>query len=289
MKRLAAGRLCESFGLSVQRALKLVELQRSSFYYKPKTLRDDSKVIERMKSLVEKHKNMGLMMMHDILKREGLVINRKRTWRIYQEQGLSLKVRKRPKRTSVVRLKLPEATRPNERWSMDFVQGVLWQGRRIRMLTVVDQFTKECPVIEVDTSLNGLRVSRVLECLSMTRGLPESITVDNGPEFAGMTLDRWAYTRSVKLNFIRPGKPVENAFIESFNGRLRQECLNQHHFLDMEEARRTIEEWRVNYNDFRPHRSLDGMTPEAFTRQWQTENNNQNTQKLSLEPVQFKG
>lgn len=282
-------KLAESFGLSVKRSLRLVELGSSSFYYKPKVLRDDSKIIARMKSLIEKHKSIGLPMMHDILHREGLVVNHKRTERIYRDQGLAIKLRKSRKRAAATRLILPAATRPNERWSMDFIQSVLWGGRRFRMLTVVDQFTKECPVIEVDTSITGLRVSRVLEWLSMTRGLPEAITVDNGPEFAGMTLDRWAYTKNVKLDFIRPGKPVENAFIESFNGKLRRECLNQHHFLDMEEARKIIEEWRLRYNSFRPHRALDGMTPECFASQWQDKNNNQNTQKLSQEPLQFKG
>lgn len=242
-----------------------------------------------MKTLIDKHKSIGLPMMHDILHREGLVVNHKRTERIYREQGLAIKLRKGHKRVAATRLILPTATQPNERWSMDFIQSALWSGRRFRMLTVVDQFTKECPVIEVDTSINGLRVSRVLEWLSMTRGLPESITVDNGPEFAGMTLNRWAYTKSVKLDFIRPGKPVENAYIESFNGRLRQECLNQHHFLDLEEARKTVEEWRMSYNDFRPHRSLDGLTPEEFTSKWRDKNNNQNTQKLSLGPIQSKG
>ena len=284
-------KLVEHFGrrLSKARACGVAELGPSSFYYMPKTTRDDSAVIVRMKSLIEKHKSIGLPMMHDILHREGLVKNHKRTERIYKEQGLAIGLRKSRKRAAGTRLVLPQATHPNERWSMDFVQCALWGGRRFRMLTVVDQFTKECPVIEVDTSINGLRVSRVLEWLSMTRGLPGSITVDNGPEFAGITLDRWAYTKNVKLDFIRPGKPVENAFIESFNGKLRQECLNQHHFLDLEEARRTIEEWRMNYNDFRPHRSLDGMTPEAFTKEWRDKNNNQNTQKLSQEPLQFKG
>ncbi len=214
-------------------------------------------------------------MMHVILRREGLVKNHKRTERIYREQNLAIKLRKSRKRAAGTRIVLSAARRPNERWSMDFVRCALWGGRRFRMLTVVDQFTKECPVIEVDTSITGFRVSRVLEWLSMTRGLPESITVDNGPEFAGMALDRWAYTKNVKLSFIRPGKPVENAFIESFNGRLRQVCLNQHHFLDLEEARKTIEEWRMSYNDFRPHRSLDGLTPEGFARQWQDKNDNQ--------------
>jgi putative transposase len=242
-----------------------------------------------MKLLIDKHKSIGLPMMHDILHREGLVVNHKRTERIYREQGLAIKLRKSRKRAASVRLVLPKATRPNERWSMDFVQSALWHGRRFRALTVVDQFTKECPVITVDTSINGLRVSRVLEWLSITRGLPQAITVDNGPEFAGRELDRWAYVKNVKLDFIRPGKPVENAYIESFNGRLRQECLNQHHFLDLQEARETIEEWQMSYNDFRPHRSLDGLTPEEFVRQWQAKNNNQNTQKLYLKTVQSEG
>jgi putative transposase len=242
-----------------------------------------------MKELIEKNRSIGLPMLHDILHREKLVENHKRTERIYKEQGLAIKLRKSKKRAAGTRLVLPTATRPNERWSMDFIQGVLWGGRRFRMLTVVDQFTKECPVIEVDTSITGFRVSRVLEWLSMTRGLPQFITVDNGPEFAGMALDRWAYTKGVKLDFIRPGKPVENAFIESFNGRLRQECLNQHHFLDLEEARKTIEEWRMNYNDFRPHRSLDGLTPEAFATKWQDKNNDQNPGKRPLETVRLEG
>ena len=282
-------KLAQDFGLSIKRASGLVQIQRSSFYYKVRINRDDSGVIHRMKSLIDTHKSIGLPMLHDILRREGLVVNHKRTERIYRQQGLAISLRPRRKRSAATRLVLPAATSPNERWSMDFMQGVLWHGRRFRMLTVVDQFTKECPVIEVDTSINGLRVSRVMEWLSMTRGLPESITVDNGPEFAGMILDRWAYAKNVKLNFIRPGKPVENAFIESFNGRIRQECLNQHYFLDLEEARKTIEQWRIRYNDFRPHRSLNGMTPECFAQQWLAKNNTKNTPKLSHESVQTTG
>ena len=282
-------KLVEDFGLSIQRASGLAQLQRSSFYYKARMHRDDSGVIHRMKSLIDGQQSIGLPMLHDILRREGLVVNHKRTERIYRQQALAIKLRRRGKRAAGTRLVLPAASRPNERWSMDFMQEALWGGRRFRMLTVVDQFTKECPVIAVDTSINGLRVSRVLDWLSMTRTLPESITVDNGPEFAGMVLDRWAYAKSVRLAFIRPGKPVENAFIESFNGRLRQECLNQHHFLDLEEARKTIEQWRIRYNDFRPHRSLNGMTPEDFAKQWRAENNVTNTPKLSQEPVQTTG
>lgn len=289
MKRQAAIRLRESFGLSVRRATSLVSLRRASFYYKPRTTRDDSAIIARMRQLVESNRSIGLPMLHVILKREGLVRNHKRTERIYREEGLAIKLRKSRKRASATRLALPVASRPNERWSMDFMQAVLWGGRRFRILCVVDQFTKECPAIEVDTSITGFRVSRVLEWLEVTRGLPGSITVDNGPEFAGMALDRWAYTKHVKLDFIRPGKPVENAFIESFNGRLRQECLNQHHFLDLEEARKTIEEWRLRYNEFRPHRALDGMTPERFASQWRDENDNPNPGNSPLRAVRLEG
>lgn len=286
---MAVNRLKERFGLPTSRVSRLVELQRSSFYYKPKTVDDESDIVRRMKELVTRHKSWGHPMIHDVLRREGLIRNHKRTWRIYKEQGLSLKIRKRKKRASITRIPLPCATHPNEKWSMDFMQGILASGRRFRMLAVIDNFTKECPMIEVDTSINGLRVERVLEWLTLTRRYPTSITVDNGPEFVGMVLDRWAYEKKVLLDFIRPGKPVENAFIESFNGRLRHECLNQHYFTSLEEARRIIEDWRTHYNAFRPHSSLGGLTPEAFAKKWQDENNSQNTQELYLEPVQLEG
>lgn len=286
---MAVGRLRECFGLSVQRAAKLVNLERSSFYYRAKTRTDDALIVKRMKELVERYRAWGYPRIHAVLKREGLVKNHKKTWRIYRQEGLSLKIRKRKKRASVARVPLAEPQAPNERWSMDFMQATLWNGRRFRLLAVVDQLTKECPVIEVDTSINGLRVERVLEWLALTRGYPKSITVDNGPEFAGMVLDRWAYKHQVLLDFIRPGKPVENAFIESFNGRLRHECLNQHYFTTLEEARQIIEEWRVDYNGFRPHSSLDDLTPDQFTTNWQLKNNNKTTPALSQSSVQLQG
>ena len=240
-------------------------MARSGHYYRFRK-DDEPRIIDRMKALIADQNTIGCQMMHDILKREGLVTNHKRTERIYREQGFSLKIRKRKRRISQVRLDLPKAQRPDHRWSMDFIQGVLSSGRRFRMLCVIDQFTKECPVIEIDFSLNGLRVSRVLEWLTLTRKRPEAITVDNGPEFAGIVLDQWAYKNSVKLDFIRPGKPVENAFIESFNGKLRHECLNQHYFKNLEEAKKAVEDWRIRYNEFRPHQSLGGLTPDEFTR-----------------------
>ena len=164
----------------------------------------------------------------------------------------------------MVRVSLPAAERPNQRWSMDFVTDSIVTGRRFRALVIIDQYSRECPVIEVDTSLGGRRVVGVLERLAVTRGLPEVITIDNGPEFAGRALDEWAYRKGVKLNFIRPGKPVENAFAESFIGRLRDECLNTNWFMNLKHARDIIEDWRIDYNQVRPHSSLKGRTPMEY-------------------------
>ena len=199
-----------------------------------------------------------------MLKREGLVINHKRTERIYREEGLSLRKRKRKKTAAQARVILPAPGRPNERWSMDFVTDSLVTGRRFRALVIVDDYSRECPAIEVDTSPGGSRVVSVLERLRETRGLPEVITLDNGPEFTGKALDEWAYSRGVKLNFIRPGKPVENAFAESFIGRFRDECLNENWFFSLKHARDIIESWRIDYNEDRPHGSLGGLSPNAY-------------------------
>jgi putative transposase len=172
----------------------------------------------------------------------------------------------------MLRLELTEPTKPNERWAMDFMSDGLWNGRKFKVLTILDIFTKECLAIEIDTSINGNRVTRVLDWFALTRGVPEVITTDNGPEFAGIALDRWAYNNNVRLDFIKPGKPIQNAFIESFNGRLRHECLNQHYFVTLEEAKKIIEAWRLEYNTFRPHGSLKGLTPEEFRKIWQDKN-----------------
>lgn len=194
------------------------------------------------------------------------MVNHKRTERIYREEGLALRRKRRRKGAAGVRVVIPSAQRPNEHWSMDFVSDSIVTGRRFRALTVVDNYSRECPVIEVDTSLGGARVVNVLERLSDTRGLPEVITVDNGPEFVGRALDEWAYRRGVKLNFIRPGKPIENAFAESFNGRLRDECLNTNWFINLKEAREIIENWREDYNQVRPHSSLNNLTPAEYAK-----------------------
>ena len=196
-----------------------------------------------------------------------MVINHKKTERIYKEERLSLRIRKRRKMASVTRIELQKPDRPNQRWSMDFVSDCLSNGRKIRVLPILDDFSRKCLAMEVDTSIGGLRVTRTLDKVAEHEGfLPEVITIDNGPEFIGKAMDEWAYRRGIKLNFIRPGKPVENAYIESFNGRLRDECLNQHWFLTLHQAKDIIETWRIEYNNERPHSSLGNLTPEEFIR-----------------------
>jgi putative transposase len=199
-----------------------------------------------------------------LLKREGLVVNHKRTERIYREEGLTLRRKRCRKGAAGARTIIPLPQRTNGKWSMDFVTDSFITGQRFRALAIVDDFSRECPAIEVDTSLGGHRVVGVLERLSEIGGLPEVITIDNGPEFAGRALDEWAYRKGVKLNFIRPGKPIENAFAESFIGRLRDECLNENWFLSLEDARDKAEEWRQHYNRERPHGSLGNLSPVEF-------------------------
>jgi len=216
-----------------------------------------------MRALAEQRPRFGYRRIHVLLRREGYAVNRKRVHRIYRLEGLAVR-RRRRKRVAVPRRPMPMPSGVNERWSMDFVHDALNDGRTFRCLTIVDDHSRESLAIEVDTSLPGRRVIRVLEQLAECRGLPEGIVVDNGPEFAGQALDVWAHGRGVALDFITPGKPVENAFIESFNGRFRDECLNEHWFRNMEEARETIEAWRLDYNEVRPHSALGQRTPSEF-------------------------
>lgn len=192
--------------------------------------------------------------------------NHKRIRRLYRLEGLAVR-RQRRKRTAEPRVPQPKAARPNEHWAIDFMRDTLADGRAFRALTLIDAFTREAPVIEVDVSLGAGRVVAVLERLRTTRGLPERITVDNGPEFQSKALDAWAHEHHVHLVFSRRGKPVDNTFIEAFDGRVRDECLNQHWFRSLADARQTIETWRVSYNTARPHRALDGRTPAAFARE----------------------
>lgn len=251
--------------MGVTRACGLVGISRSLFRYESSRT-DDVELTSRMVAIAAQKRRYGYRRIHVLLRREGWLANHKRVWRLYSQAGLSVRKRRRKRIAAVERTPRPLPTGPNQSWSMDFVSDGLAYGRRFRCLNVVDDYTRECLVIEVDTSLPGQRVRQVLERLREMRGLPLSITVDNGPEFAGKVLDAWAYEVGITLSFIRPGKPVENAYIESFNGRFRDECLNEHWFVSLRHAKHLIESWRIEYNTERPHSSLGYLTPEQFAR-----------------------
>jgi len=222
----------------------------------------------RIREIANTRVHYGYRRVHVMLKREGWQDNVKRVYRLYQEQGLSLRM-KRPKRNKSARLRQPKhvVTAMNQIWSMDFVADALFDGRKLRALTVVDNYTRESLAIDVGQSLKGDDVVATLNRIAATRGLPATIKVDNGSEFISKVMDRWAYERGIELDFSRPGKPTDNAKIESFNGRLRQECLNLHWFLSLDDARTKIEAWRQYYNETRPHSALQWESPAHFARQ----------------------
>jgi len=254
----------EAHGLSERRACILVGMKRSSCRYDAR--REELRGLRgRRRALAQERRRFGYRRLTVLLRWEGWTVNHKRVYRLYCEEGLAVRRRKRKRIGAVERQPLTIPIRPNQRWSMDFVSDALTDGRKFRSLNIVDDYNRECLAAEVDTSLPGARVIRVLERLGELRGLPEVLVTDNGPEFAGQALDAWAYPRGVRLHFIDPGKPVQNAFIESFNGKMRDECLNEHWFGTLVEARQTIEAWRRDYNEVRPHSSLGNRTPIEFT------------------------
>ena len=273
---MAAEFAIKSFGLSQRQACVLVSVSRTVFSYEPKLSELNENIRKRLKELAARYRRFGAWKFHKILRREGFAVNHKRVERIYKQEGLSLRVKKRKKLKAISRVALPRPVKPNQQWSMDFIHDKLWEGRKFRSLSIVDTFTHECLALEVDTSLGGERVKRVLERLASERTLPEAITVDNGPEFISQVLDEWAYRNGVKLDFIRPGKPTDNAFVESFHDKFRDECLDEHYFSTLFEARGIIESWRIEFNTFRPHRTLKGLTPEEFLKQ-------QTAQRLNLQ------
>ena len=262
-KRTAVTHLMTAHQMGVTRACGLIGISRSLYRYQARRP-EDSELRERLHELAAQKRRYGYRRLHVLLRREGWQLNHKRTYRVYNEAGLMVRKRKRKRIAGVERLvKLPPLA-PNDSWSMDFVSDGLVDGRRLRCLNIVDDFTKQCLSIEVDTSLPGRRVVDVLQRLAETRGLPKAVTVDNGPEFASKALDEWAYAKGLHLNFIQPGKPQQNAYIESFNGKFRDECLNEHWFMSMRHARQLIEQWRLEYNSQRPHSSSGYLTPDQF-------------------------
>jgi putative transposase len=254
------------YGLSERRACRLVGIGRSTLRYRSRPRPEEESLRRRLRELAAVRPRFGYRRLHVLLRREGVIVNHKRIERLYREEGLAVRrrTRKRVARDGRGRAAVPG--RPNQQWGVDFVSDALAWGRRIRLFTVVDVFTREALAIEVDTSLPGGRVVRVLERLAAERGAPDEIVLDNGPELAGRAVDQWAYERGVWLRFIEPGKPVQNAFVESFQGRLRDECLDRHWFVGLRDARRTVEAWRHDYNRARPHSALGYRPPAEFRR-----------------------
>ena len=255
------------YEMSERQACRLLGLGRSTHRYRARRAERDAALRRRrLKELAAKRMRFGYRRLRTLLVREGMAANHKRVYRLYREERLAMRIRSRRRMRWSGVVTNPAASRPNERWSMDFVSDCVSTGKEIRMWTVVDDCTRECPAIEVDTSLGGLRVRRVLDRIASERGLREAIVLDNGPEFRGRALAAWSGERGVRLEFIQPGKPVQNAYAESFNGRLRDECLNANWFTSLSDARRKIESWRQDYNQQRPHSSLNYVPPTEFAR-----------------------
>ena len=250
--------------MSERRVCEVVSLGRSTYRYKSKAA-EQAALRMRIRDLARARVSYGYRRIHVLLQREGWKVNHKRVYRLYKLEGLLMRPKKPRRHVSCQRREpRPMANRRDERWSMDFMSDELFDGRRIRLLTIVDHFTRESPAIQVDGSLGGRKVVAVLARLALHGRLPKTIAVDNGPEFTSKALDQWAYLNGVELEFSRPGKPTDNAFIEAFNARVRQECLNENWFLSLGDAQEKVELWRRNYNEDRPHGSQGNLTPRAF-------------------------
>jgi putative transposase len=265
-RRAAVQELRDQRGYSERRACTLVGCPRSTSQYRFKRTQDP-RLLDLIRQLVEENRRSGYRKLHFILKRDhAIAMNHKRFYRIYRAADLQVR-RRRKRHARYARGNVsPTVTQPNQRWSMDFVHDTVAGARKVRLLTVIDDFTCESLAIEIDSSLPSRRVIRVLEQIALQRGHPETIKFDNGPEFSSLAMLRWGAENNVKLHFIDPGKPTQNGKIESFNGRLRDEVLNEHWFISLDQMRETVEAWRIRYNTHRPHGSLKYLTPAEFAR-----------------------
>ncbi len=248
---------------SQRRACRLVGLQPKTYRYASKRTGDEE-LRSRLRELASQRRRFGYRRLGLLLARQGIRLNHKKLYRLYKEERLTVRKRGGRKRALGTRAPMAIPQDRNLRWSLDFVMDTLVSGRRFRILTLVDDFTRECLGLVADTSLTGPRVVRELDRIVEARGCPGMIVSDNGTEFTSNTILAWQQEHDVEWHYIAPGKPMQNGFVESFNGRLRDECLNEHLFSNLNEARRIIEEWRIDYNTNRPHTSLNGLTPTEF-------------------------
>lgn len=268
----------EKKGYSQRRACALIGMHPRTYRYQSQRP-DDAAMRERLKALANERRRFGYRRLHILLRREGIEVNHKKLFRVYREERLTVRRRGGRKRAIGTRAPMTLPQGPNQRWSLDFVSDQLSDGRRFRVLVVVDDFTRECLALVVDTSLSGARVARELDSLIAQRGKPLMVVSDNGTELTSRTILEWQEDRRVEWHYIAPGKPMQNGFVESLNGRFRDECLNEHLFRSLPAARRLIEEWRADYNHDRPHTSLGGLTPNEFAT-WSRQDHNTNRVQL---------
>lgn len=248
-------------GLSQRRACRLVGACRGTVRCKSGKKANEEELRVKIQEIAHERRRFGYRRIHLMLRRNGMQINHKKVFRLYRELNLKVRRRGARKRALGIRLEQIKVVAPNQRWSLDFVQDTLQCGRKIRMLTVIDDYTRECLEIAVDRSLGGEKVKKILDRLIEFRGKPKAIRSDNGTEFTSNTILKWALEQRLDWQYIQPGKPMQNGHIESFNGKLRDECLNENLFFDLRQAREVIERWRGDYNYNRPHSGIEGLTP----------------------------
>jgi putative transposase len=263
-QRLAAVHLTSTHDVSERRAASVLGLNRSTMRYKAHP-RDDGALTERMKELVTKHRRFGVPRIHYLLREEGAVKSRSRTQRVYRLNNLQIKNRRRKKMLKVTRVPFKKASGPNEIWSFDFVSDRTESKRTLKTLSIVDDFSKKCPGLLVEYSIPSIAVTDFFDSLP---NLPKKLRCDNGTEMTSIHFLDWARRRNISIEYIEPGKPIQNAYIESFNGRIRDECLNEEVFLDLADAKKKIEKWRRYYNEKRPHTSLKMKTPSQFEKEY---------------------
>jgi len=253
--------------LSIRQACLALGVNRSTLYYKSKH-RDDSEVIDVLNALVEKHPRNGFRKLFLRIRNAGYEWNHKKVYRVYTALGLNIRRRTKKRLPKRIKKPLTHLTEPNKIWSMDFMADNLWNGKRYRLLNVIDEFNRELLESEIDTSLQSIRVIRTLERIIDWRGRPEAIRVDNGPEFISTQLEMWCNSKDIELLFIRPGQPTENARVERFNGSFRRELLDCYVFSTLREVRDYVEEWMHDYNHYRPHEALGDLTPIQFLERY---------------------
>ena len=263
VKRNAVAHVRAQHGVSQRRACEVLSVDRSSIRYcsvRP----DDASIRKAMKKVASERRRFGYRRLHVLLTREGIIMNHKKLRRLYREERLQVRRRSGRKRALGTRAPMAIPQGPNQRWSLDFLSDAFADGRRFRILAIVDDFTRECLALIADTSLSGLRVARELDALIAIRGRPAMIVSDNGTELTSMAILRWSQEQQIEWHYIAPGKPQQNAFIESFNGRLRDELLNETLFTSLVHAREGLSRWRIDYNTVRPHSGLGNLTPAAY-------------------------